>query len=100
MATIKPDYYCFNEHYNPEQMFYVVLDNQSFLSAYKRFNRTNARTIIEDFPMVLTIATLKPFKRNWTNENTNKVTYLKVVVGTKKETTHLGTGTLYQLTKI
>jgi len=100
MSTIKPDYYTFNEHYNPKQMYYVLLNGQTFLAVYNRFKKPNKRVHVEDFEYTIEITTLKRFKRNWIDENINTVVYLKVIVGTKKVTTNLQDGVLIQLAKI
>lgn len=97
---MKPDYLNFNENYVPGQYFYVVLEGSNFLQSYVgRDRRGFARTklqISEDGG-TLTVRTLKPRKRAYNPGNYKEFRYKIVEVGTKRPTTHLPAGKIYQL---
>jgi len=92
-----PDYYQFNENFVPGTKFYVQLENTTFLSVYNRFNKKSSRVLFSDNCGLFIVQSLKPKKRKWSSDNVITTTYEKIIVGTKKETTHLSKGTLIQL---
>ena len=95
-----PDYYTFNENYVPGKWHYVVLEGHDILQTYARVHRGEhfrSRLEMSEDGGVLTVRTLKPRKRAYRPGNYREFRYRIVEVGTKRPTTHLPAGKIYQL---
>lgn len=99
---MKPTYLHFNEKYNEDKTFYVVLDGSDIIKEYTRFWNAQKRKRSDVYILndKLVIRELKPFKRSWKKGNFNEYLYKIVNVGYKDKTAKLSAGLIYQLEKI
>lgn len=99
---MKHTYLHFNEKYNEDKTFYVVLDGSDIIKEYTRFwsaqQRKRCRIFI-DGDIIIT-KWLSPKKRTWKLGNYEEYKYKVINVGYKDKTAKLSAGLIYQLEKI
>lgn len=97
-----PTYLHFNENYDENKTYYVVLDNSDIVTDYTRYFNEKQRKTSSIFldGDILVCRWLLPKKRVWKKGNYEEYRYRVVNVGYKDKTTHLTTGLIYQLEKI
>ena len=97
-----PTYLHFNENYNKDKNYYIVLDGSNIVTEYTRYfnKQRKKRSSIFIVGNILVDRWLLPKKRTWKNGNYEEFRYKIIHVGYKDKTTHLTAGEIYQLEKI